>query len=329
MSSETPPSSQGEVRGSTPSPIADLSYRNYDGPLHARAARWWIVALAGIRQARKLKGFWAVSTVAALPFIGLGVMLYFTSGAPQMGGANPFINDTPGQKYASIFFQAFSQQQLWLFLIALMVGAGSIAADNQTNALLVYLSKPITKSDYLLGKWMGIFLIVFAVAVVPAIGLYGYCFLSYLSSGFLRDEPLLLLRLLIAAAIPAAVHASLLTGFSAWSKTPRMAGAFYAGFYFVSLTAAMAVWGILTHGNLAKGTLVRHLSVSGVIEGLGQQVYGVTLRIPEFNRHRGSMEMVTLDAPPLWAMLVVAVALVALGVAAARSRIRAVEVVRG
>jgi len=49
-----------------------------------------------------------------------------------------------------------------ILCIALVVGAGAIAADNRSNALMVYLSKPITKGDYLLGKWMGIFLAIFS-----------------------------------------------------------------------------------------------------------------------------------------------------------------------
>ncbi len=45
------------------SPIADLTYRTYDGPLHTRAMRWWIVALSGLRATIKQKGFWIVGAL--------------------------------------------------------------------------------------------------------------------------------------------------------------------------------------------------------------------------------------------------------------------------
>jgi len=312
------------------SPIADLSYRHYEGPLHTRALRWWIVALAGIRMARKTKGFWVVSALALLPFIGFGLLLYFFGGpSGQTPNTIPLMGSTPGMKYAVVFYQAFENQQLWLFLITLMIGAGSIAADNQANALLLYLSKPITKSDYLLGKWMGIFLIVFAVAVLPALALYLFCLLSFASSGFLREEPLLFFRLIAASMIPAAVHASLMVGFSAWSKTGRMAGALYAGLYFVSMIVAVVVWAIRAHGKVDTGILERHLSVPGAITGLAQNVYGVVMNIPDFDQAQGVMRTAALHAPPLWAMLLLTAGLIVLGVAAARSKIRAVEVVRG
>jgi ABC-2 type transport system permease protein len=316
----------------TPSPIADLSYRGYDGPLHTRAARWWIVALAGIRLVRKKPGFWILVALSAFPFLFAGIRLYIEAQVRARGLAvppNPLLDTTASQKYASAFYQAYSGQQLMLFVAALMVGAGSIAADNRANALLVYLSKPITKGDYLLGKWMGVFLTLFGVAFAPAFLLYLYCLLSYGSDGFLRDEPLLWGRVLLAATVPAAVHASLLLGFSAWSKTPRMAGAVYAAFYFISGMVATILWGIRYHGAIEKGVLLRHLSVSGVIEGLGQNFYGVTVRTVGMLRRHHEIRQMTIPMPSFGAMLGIAAALILLGLLATRLKIRAVEVVRG
>jgi ABC-2 type transport system permease protein len=305
-------------------PIADLSYRNYDGPIHTRAVRWWIVALNTIRLAIKKKGFWVVAVVAALPYLLFGFILYLQSSIAAGtggGGGGMLMGEENGRKFTVAFFQAFGQQSLWLFIISLMVGSGSIAADNQANALLVYLSKPLTKGDYLLGKWMGIFVMVFAVAFAPALLLYFYCLLSYTSDGFFSQDPLLFFRVIGACAVPAAVHASMLVGISAWSKTPRMAGAIYAGVYFVSLAVANIMWGILYRGDIQEGNVERHLSIPGIAEGLAQNVFHVSPTIP--------LSPIVLKEPDLLPMLVAGLAIVALGVMAARSRIRAVEVVGG
>lgn len=308
-----------------PSPIADLSYRNYDGPLHNRAARWWIVALAGIRLVKKKPGFWILAVIATLPFAIQGILLYF-QGAMHLNDFNPMVSHEKGKVFSSLFFTSFSNQQFWLFLISLMVGSASIAADNRANALLVYLSKPITKGDYLLGKWMGVFLTLFAIGAIPAFMLWIYCFLSFNSDGFVRDEPLLLFRAIFAAGIPAAVHASLIVGISAWSKTPRLAGAIYAGAYFISQAIALASWGIRYQGDFNQGVILRHLSPEGAISGLGQNVYGVVQPIPSA-RHGLSFD--SIPPPTLGVMILLFGGLVAAGVIAARMRIRAVEVVRG
>ena len=315
--------------GSSASPIADLTYRTYDGPLHTRALRWWIVALSGIRATIRLKGFWIVAALALLPYLILALQLYLqglSQGAAS--GINPFAQTARGQKYASQFLQGLQWQMLFLFITGLVVGSGSIARDNQANALLVYLSKPLTKADYLLGKWIAMFLSIFAVAFVPAFVLYLYCLLSY-TSEFLRDEPWLLLRIIGACAVPAAVHSSLLLGFSAWSKTGRMAGAFYAGFYYLGNVVTAIYWSVRYRGNLGQGVLERHLNVEGAISGLAQNILGVSQRMPTMMRHSGTLDVVTIDPPRLWAVLALALGLCVAGIVAARLRIRAVEVVRG
>ena len=239
------------------------------------------------------------------------------------------MDNTPGQKFASVFFQAYQNQLFWLFILSFWIGPSSIAADHQTNALLVYLSKPLTKSDYLLGKWMGIFLTLFALAIFPALVLYVYCLLSYLDDGFLRDERWLLIRMLGATMIPGIVHASVHVGCSAWSKSPRMAGAVYAGLFLVTGFVSGAYWAIRYHGRLQDGIDIRHCSIGGVIQGLAQNVFGVTMHMTRFSRRRQELLNLTLEPPSLRLMIALALALVVAGVVAARMRIRAVEVVRG
>ena len=319
---------QTKPESGSASPIADLSYRGYDGPLHSRAARWWTVALATVRIARAQKGFWIIASIAALPYLISAVTLFFQSGLPDQMREGPFGSPPVTERFGSVFYLCLEQQGLWLFILAIMVGAGSIAADNRANALLVYLSKPITKGDYVLGKWMGIFVMLLAVPLVPGLVFFIYCLLSYLKEGFLTNEPLLLVHMVLASAIPATVHASLMVGISAWSRTPRVAGAIYAGLYFVSTIVSNAVWLVQSRGDQNLGNLSRHMSISGVISGLSQNVYQITLRTPSFHRHRG-LEQAALAAPSALLMAGLAALLIVGGIAAARARIRAVEVVKG
>jgi hypothetical protein len=190
------------------------------------------------------------------------------------------------------------------------------------------LSKPLTKRDYLFGKWMGVFSTVYGAALAPAAVFYSYCLLSYSSVGFLSEEPWLIGRMLLACAIPAAIHASLLVGFSAWSKTPLIAGVIYAGVYFATQILAAMVWGITTRGKIDEGIVAQHSSVEGVIRGIEQWVFGVTRHETQFGRKFGVREF-SVPPPEPAVMFAFATVLIVAGVMAARLRIRAVEVVRG
>jgi ABC-2 type transport system permease protein len=308
-----------------PSPIADLSYRTYDGPLRARSFRWWTIAVAGIRLALRKKGFWPLLALASFQWVVVGVLVYIrvmTGGAADImgpGGAS--------SSYAQDFFRAASGQTLWLFLLTLLVGAGAIAADNGANALLVYLAKPITKADYLIGKWMGVFLVIFAAAFVPALLLYVYCAGFYAGKGFFREDPWLILRIVGAAAVPAVVNASVMLGISAWCRTARVAGTAYAALYFVSAALTRIVL-LARFGNDPRHTAdAAAFSIGGLIDGLMQSIYGVAQKTVTFG-HRGP-RITDVPPPDIRLLLAIAAVLVIAGLAAARIRIRAVEVVRG
>jgi ABC-2 type transport system permease protein len=320
-------------RGSV-SPIADLSYRGYDGPLRAHSPRWWIVALSGIRGLLKNHWFWALAALACLPFVFNGLVFYVSQSVGGFGGdpaSNPMMmTDKGGHRYAMVFFQALSGwETLWWFGIALMVGAGSIASDNRANALQVYLSKPITKGDYLLGKWMSIFLTISGVALAPMLILFAFLGAAFASQGFFSSEPTLLPRLLLVAVLPGFIHASLLVGFSAWCSSSRVAGALYAAVYFIGGLVVGIMWLLIYHQRMDKGVLLQHCSIGGIITGLTQSILGVTIHSNAFSRRHGSLMDLTVPPPNLWIMLAIAAAICVIGVGAARARIRAVEVVKG
>jgi len=334
--------------GVTPQ-ITDRSYRGYDGPLHTRANRWWFVALATIRGSLRKPAFWIVVGIIFLVYVVNGLLLYFQRDfVEQMGGGAAI----PGFEtvYAETLHRCLNGSRLPLFLLALVVGAGSIAADNRANALLVYLSKPLTKIDYLAGKWAGIFTLLGAASLTPALLLYGFMLAAYAGDGFLKENSTLILRLLGATLFPALLHASLILGVSAWSKSPSMAGAAYAGVYLGLGVITLIAGGIML-ANLPKGAkpdrartgfTVLSLSPGGIIDGLGLHLYGVNPPDPSQGGPGGrrrrqrqaqaageDVPPLVLERPPLAPLLALAGVLVVVPVLAARARIRAVEVVTG
>ena len=71
------------------------------------------------------------------------------------------------------FYSSFLDWQTrYLFLLLLVVGAGLIAKDIKFNALQIYLAKPITGLDYIVGKVGIIVFFLVLVTLAPAILLF-------------------------------------------------------------------------------------------------------------------------------------------------------------
>ena len=342
-------------------PISDLSYRNYDGPLRTRAARWWIVALSTIRANvnRSRFGYWIPAAIIVIYYLIRTIVFYVTlnvranmdaMGMPIAAGpANPYTTELYGAMGGVPFSVPF--YNLPLFVAALLIGSSSIASDIRANALLVYLSKPLTRIDYLVGKWMGIFLLLFALTFIPSFLMFLFFVGAYTSDGFLKDNPTLILRVIAAAALPAALHSSLIIGFSAWSKSSRVAGATYAAFYLIAGVLMSLVGNIILSSDrdgsqTGRAAIALHASVDGARNGLAQYIYseqparagnmgGAGRRRNRKPKTDDDPAATPPDAPPapvrppLWSVLSLCGAMIILPLAAAQAKVRAVEVVKG
>jgi ABC-2 type transport system permease protein len=295
-------------------PIADLSYRNYDGPKTLKTARWWVITLSGLRVSFKKKGLWIMFGVSSLSYLFMLFMMFtsvFTQGMGDdiLGGFREQLVGT----YSNAF---------WPLMIALLVGSGSIAADNRANALQVYLAKPLSKRDYLIGKWLYIFIIIFAVYILPLLLVVLYRAFDVGFADFIRTDGRVFAVLPLLAALPAALHASVLVGISAWNKTPWIVGVIYAGVYFFSSIFAIILAASINSTSAVTDSTLEHLSLEGVISGIAQNL----LDAAPGGFTGAMMQSVVPNVLPL---ILIAAFLIIGGVLAARARIRAVEVVQG
>ncbi len=326
------------------SPIADLSYRHYDGPLDSPQLRWWAIAKSTMRIAFKKKSMWVFMALSAWYYLAMIFVLFFidqvVSQRSTPGQPNPMSTFFAQIVWKDQFMHGLSYGQINYLAIILILGAGSIANDNRANALLVYLSKPMTKLDYLMGKWVGIFLPVLLAMSIPSLIFYFYGAMSYREQGFLSQDPWLIVKLLTIYPLCAAFHASMIVGFSSLFSQGRLAGAAYAGFYFLSnfFTHLMGLTFIAMSGSslgraqnfkpATGGTAdlvqsLSYLSIDGLNIGLTKGILNTKGSVPFGIPAKG----IFINAPNPWVILGIMGLLSALSLTIAWSRIRAVEVV--
>ena len=103
------------------------------------------------------------------------------------------------------FREFLDQQRVFVFFVTIYAGAGLIANDRRANALQIYLSKPITRVEYVGGKLLTLLIFLVAVTWLPAVLLV---FLQMMFSGdtaFLSSHLLLIPAITLACALQVCV----------------------------------------------------------------------------------------------------------------------------
>ena len=150
--------------------LRELGYRPYEGerlppreatgPLlrHGLRRAWahWLVKLA------LLTGWVPVVVAGVYDVVRLFAQRTF---ATQMAGAEPVF------PHHDDFVFALLRWQAWLFasLVALGAGAGAVSGDLGKGALVFYLSRPVTREQYLLSRVGAVGLWSFLLLFVPGL----------------------------------------------------------------------------------------------------------------------------------------------------------------
>src|SRR5258708_7871403 len=158
-----------------------------------------VVTRAGLGSCLGKRAFMALLLLAWLPFFVRAVPLYSAANFPQMALFAPT---------AETFRQFLDQQSAFVFFVTVFAGAGLIANDRRANALQIYLSKPMTRAEYVFGKFAVLATLLLMVTWLPAMMLLVLQMVFSGSAAFLGRNlylfPAITLLSLIAAAMVAA-----------------------------------------------------------------------------------------------------------------------------
>ena len=146
-------------------PIHDQSYRHWEGTFRPHTFRWWVITREGLRIILRRKIFLIfIMAPPIIQFLIYGAIVY---GVNVYGSL--FNLDIVNAKF---FFDFLMRQTFSIALICIFGGSGLIANDLKNNALQLYFSKPLTRLDYLVGKFAIIMVLMAFLTTVPGILLF-------------------------------------------------------------------------------------------------------------------------------------------------------------
>lgn len=209
-------------------PIHDQGYRRYGGRRAAIGRAWSVIARSGILNMVRRRLFLGLLLLAWLPFVVYAVRFYLAANFPQAS----MLAATP-----RTFRDFFEWQKLFVFFVTIYVGAGLIANDRRANALQIYLSKPLTRVEYIVGKLAVLLVFLVGVTWLPAMLLLVLQILFAGSLTFVRSNLFLVPAITLYASIQVFMAAFAMLALSSLSRSSRFVGIMYAGLTF--FTAAM------------------------------------------------------------------------------------------
>jgi ABC-2 type transport system permease protein len=277
-------------------PIHDQGYRRYGGLRARTGTGWMVITRAGIRNQVAKRAFLGLLLLSWFPFFVRAVQIYAAANLPQA----QFLALT-----GETFRQFLDQQQIFVFFITVYVGAGLIANDRRANALQIYLSKPLTRAEYIFGKLAILMSFLLLVTWVPAIVLLIVQISFAGNFTFLRNNLYLFPAISLFAFIQVTMVAAAMLALSSLSKSSRYVAILFAAVIFFS----QAIYGVLSL--VTRSTQLSWISFPANLAQVGDVIF----RLPP-----------KYDTPWPVALLMI-VGLIAVSGVVLERRVRGIEVV--
>ncbi len=243
-------------------PIHDQGYRRYGGA-RARGRAWLVMFRAGVLGIVTNRK-WIVLMIASwVQFVVRAVQFYIAANFAQAAIVAP---------NAQTFRDFFDYQNIFVFLVTVTLGAVSIAEDRRANALQIYLSKPLTRLEYICGKLSVLMAFLLFITWVPAILLLVVQVLFAGNFTFLMANAYLFPSITLFAFIEVSMVSMCILALSSLSTNSRFVGILYTALIFFS----DALYGVMR--SVTGGTHVSWISFGNNLAQVGDLIFRVPLR---------------------------------------------------
>lgn len=302
--------------------VYEHNYRPFTGQLTPVWSRFLILPRHAYRSIFQSKLFTAFFVICMGYPLVAAILIYLHHNTQALGIFQLQINELIPID-ASFFRTYLVVQGQFAFYLNLLVGPPLISRDVSNNALPLYLARPFSQSEYVLGKMSVLFILLSLITWIP--GLLLFCFQAYLEgAGWFASNLRIAGAILIGSWVWIILLALLSLAISAWVKWRLAASAaLFALFFIPSIFGAIINELFTTRiGNLINLSQLSYAVWSGML--------GLFSREDAMQRVRrgGRTINITVLEPPLWSSWLM-LALICIGCLFLLYRkVRAYEVVR-
>ena len=225
--------------------VFDIGYQRYAGAREGRVRALKTLWSNGVRTSLGIgRGLFAkiipgmVFLILMIPALGFPVL------NAMLGEAAEFVDLIPGQdEYYTWFAFVF-------ILFAAIVGPELLIGDKRSGVINLYLVRPLTTTDYVLGRWLAFFSVAFAMLLIPQLTLFvGLVLGTENQVDYIRENWANLPRSAAAGAALAVFAATLTLGVSAFVGRRAIASVFVIGLVLITSAVSSIAMGEMTSEN--------------------------------------------------------------------------------
>jgi ABC-2 type transport system permease protein len=207
------------------------TYQPYEGALTPGWSRFLIIPRYAFEEMRRSR-FLALFALGSLVYPLICAFIIYLS--HNLGAIQAVGLDAP--RFLSIhvvFLSLLGFQNMLALFLAFFVGPGLVSPDLANNAVPLYLSRPFSRAEYVLGKGSVLLILMSLMTWVP--GLLLFAFQSYYEGfGWMKANGRLASAMFLGSWVWILLLTLLSLAISAWVKWKPVAAALLFGTVFVS-----------------------------------------------------------------------------------------------
>ena len=302
--------------------VYEHTYKQYLGKLTPEWSRFLVIPRHAFGDVFKSKLFTAFFVVCFLPLLFEAILIYLHHNVSAL--AIMKLNVRELIPIDASFFQFWVNFQAWpAYFVMLLVGPPLVSRDLRNNALPLYLCRPFSRTEYVLGKMSVLLILLSAITWVPQLLLF--LFQSYLEGASWFLENLSLASAIVISSVVWILLLALLSqAVSALVKWRVVASIALLGIFFIPWVFGEVInqlfatrWGNI----ISLGALMRN-----VTSGLFGTFIQTSGHITDFDG-RVAREIIVNELP-LWAAWFALFVACAICLALLSRKVKAYEVVR-
>jgi ABC-2 type transport system permease protein len=274
--------------------VYEHNYRQFEGQLTPTWSRFLIIPRHAFRSVFQSKLFTAFFVVCMGYPLVAAILIYLHHNTQALGILQLQINELVPID-ASFFLWYMTIQGQFSFYLSLLVGPPLISRDVANNALPLYLARPFSQSEYVMGKMSVLFILLSLITWIP--GLLLFLFQAYLEgAGWLASNLHIAGAILIGSLIWIILLSLLSLSISAWVKWRLAASAALFGLFFIP-----SIFGTIIN-ELFLTKIGNLINLSALSNAVWSGLFGTFTREAGVVRVRagGRTSTITLFEPPLW-----------------------------